>query len=58
MSNMSKMNGFARGIAVGAVAAAAIGIITAPKTRHFRTAASKFIRTAGDIVEDVSNLWR
>ena len=55
---MSKMNGFARGIAVGAVAAAAIGIITAPKTKHFRTAASKFIRTAGDIVEDVSNLWR
>ena len=58
MNNMSKMNGFAKGVAVGAVAVTAIGLITAPKARNLRSATSKFIRTASDIIDDVSNIWR
>ena len=57
MTNMSKMSGFAKGVAIGAVAVTAIGLATAPKTRSVRSAAGKFIRTANEIIDDVSAIW-
>ena len=57
MTNMPRMGGFAKGIAVGIAAGTAIGIFTAPRTRNVRRAAGKFIRTASDIIEDVSAIW-
>ena len=56
MHNMTRSGGFAKGIAVGIAAGTAIGIFTAPKTRNIRRAAGKFIRTASDIIEDVSSI--
>jgi len=58
MTSMSKMNGFAKGLAVGAVATATIGILAAPKSKSLRNTAGKFIRTASDIIDDVSAIWR
>jgi gas vesicle protein len=51
-------SGFIKGIAVGIVAGAAIGALTAPKSREAKRAAGRFIRAAGDIIEDISSLWR
>lgn len=57
MANLTRMGGFAKGVAIGVAAGTAIGIFTAPKTKNVRRAASKFIRTASDIIDDVSAIW-
>ncbi|MDR0906611.1 MAG: YtxH domain-containing protein [Oscillospiraceae bacterium] len=50
-------NGFVKGIAVGAVAGAVIGVLTTPKSRDAKRTAAKFLRSAGEILEDVTALW-
>ncbi|NLB29225.1 MAG: hypothetical protein GX823_03225 [Clostridiales bacterium] len=57
MANMSRVGGFAKGVAIGMAAGAAIGIFTAPKTKNVRRTTSKFIRTASNIIDDVSAIW-
>ena len=50
-------NGFVKGIAVGAVAGAVIGVIATPKSRDAKRTAAKFLRTAGGIIEDITAMW-
>ena len=57
MNHMVRKGSFAKGVAIGIAAGTAIGIFTAPKTRNVRRAAGKFIRTASDIIDDVSAIW-
>lgn len=58
MASMTRIGGFAKGVAVGIAAGTAIGIFTAPRTKNVRRAAGKFIRTASNIIDDVSDIWR
>jgi len=51
-------NGFAKGIALGAVAGAVLGVIVTPKSRDAKRSAAKFLRTATNVIEDVSSIWR
>ncbi|MDR0838506.1 MAG: hypothetical protein LBN99_02555 [Oscillospiraceae bacterium] len=55
---MTHNNGMMKGIAIGVVAGAALGMVAAPKTRDAKRAAGKFLRAAGEVIEDVSALWR
>ena len=48
---------FVKGIAVGAVAGAVIGVLATPKSREAKRNAAKFLRTAGGILEDITSLW-
>ena len=50
-------HGFVKGIAVGAVAGAVIGVLATPKSREAKRSAAKFLRTAGGIIEEVTSLW-
>jgi gas vesicle protein len=43
---------FLKGLAVGAAAGTAIGVLTAPHRRDMRRTVGKFLKTAGSIVED------
>jgi len=49
-------SGVFKGIAIGLVAGAALGFAVTPKNRETRKAASRFLRTCGDVVDTVSNI--
>jgi gas vesicle protein len=50
-------SGFAKGIAVGVVAGAALGLVAAPRGRDAKRSAGRFLRAAGEVVENISGLW-
>gem|GEM_PF-3016646 len=50
-------NTFVKGIAVGAVAGAVLGVLVTPKSRDAKRNAAKIMRTAGGILEDITSLW-
>lgn len=56
MTSMTKHN-LIRGIAIGVVAGATIGAIAMPKGSNAKRRAEKFLRAAGDILEDVTSIW-
>lgn len=49
--------GFLKGMAMGMVAGAAIGMIATPKSKNAKKAAGRVLRAAGDVVENISSLW-
>jgi gas vesicle protein len=49
--------GFIKGMAVGVLAGAAIGVAAAPRTKDAKRAAGRFLRSAGEIIENISGLW-
>lgn len=50
-------NTFVKGIAVGAVAGAVLGVLVTPKSRDAKRNTAKLLRTAGGILEDITSLW-
>jgi gas vesicle protein len=50
-------NGFVKGIAVGIVTGAAIGIAAAPRTKDAKRATGRFLRAAGEVIENISGIW-
>ncbi|MDR2502189.1 MAG: hypothetical protein LBC78_02940 [Oscillospiraceae bacterium] len=49
--------GIAAGVAIGVVAGTAVGLVVAPRTRDAKRAAGKFLRAAGEVVENNRSLW-
>ncbi len=50
-----KNSDFVKGLGLGMVAGASIGMAIAPKKKRSKSVAGKALRTAGDIVENVSS---
>jgi gas vesicle protein len=50
-------NNFLKGVAVGVAAGAAIGLIAAPNSKDMKKAVGKFLKAAGGVVENISNIW-
>ena len=50
-------SGFIRGMAIGVITGAAIGAAVMPKNRNYKKTTGRFLRTAGEIIENISGLW-
>ena len=49
--------GFIKGIALGIIAGTVIGCAVMPKTRNCKKMTGKFLKTAGEIIENISGVW-
>ena len=49
-----KATDFAKGIGLGMVAGAAVGMVIAPRRRSKKIIAGKVLRTAGDVLDTVT----
>ena len=49
--------GFVKGMAIGVVAGATIGMIVTPKSKNAKRAAGRFLRTAGEVIESFGGMW-
>jgi len=50
-------NGFMKGVAIGLITGAAIGIIVVPKSKQCRRMTGRILRTAGDVIDNISGFW-
>ncbi|MDR2357153.1 MAG: YtxH domain-containing protein [Oscillospiraceae bacterium] len=50
-------NNFLKGVAVGVAAGTAIGLVVAPNSKDMKKAVGKFLKAAGGVVENISNIW-
>ena len=49
--------GFIKGIAIGLIAGAAIGVAVMPKSKQCKKMTGRFLRTAGEIIDNISGFW-
>ena len=49
--------GFGKGLAIGIMAGAAIGMIATPKSKDAKRKTGRFLRTAGEIIDHISGIW-
>lgn len=54
---MHDKTGFIKGMSVGIVAGAALGMIAAPRGKQKKSAVGRALKAAGDIVDNISGLW-
>ena len=52
--NSMRSNQLVRGIGIGLTVGATIGMLVSPRKRPGKTAVSRVLRTAGDVVDEVS----
>jgi gas vesicle protein len=50
-------SGFVKGIAIGIVAGATVGLVAAPHSRDAKRTAGRFLRAAGEVVENISSVF-
>ena len=50
-------NGFAKGMAIGVMAGAAIGMVMAPKGKNSKSAAGKALKAAGEVIDNITGMW-
>jgi len=50
-------HGFVKGMAIGMVAGATIGMVAAPKTKNVKRTAGRFLKTAGEVIENINGMW-
>ena len=48
---------FMKGMVVGILMGATIGFVATPKSKNCRRATGRFLRTAGNIVENLNGFW-
>lgn len=51
---MIMKTGFAKGVTIGIVTGAALGMALAPKGKNSKSAAGKVLKAAGEVVENIS----
>ena len=49
--------GFVKGMAIGIVTGATVGMVVSPKTKHAKKNAGNFLRAAGEVIENISGMW-
>jgi gas vesicle protein len=54
---MSSTGKFIKGIAIGLIAGTAIGVAVMPKSKQCKRMTGRFLRAAGDIVDNISGFW-
>lgn len=50
-------NGFAKGMAIGVMAGAAIGMVMVPKGKNSKSAAGKALKAAGEVIDNITGMW-
>jgi len=50
-------SGFIKGMAIGLITGAAIGVAVLPKTKNCKKVTGRFLRTAGEVLENLSEIW-
>ena len=52
-------NGFMKGMAIGMLTGAAIGVgvIAMPKNKNGKRSTGRFLKVAGEIMENISEIW-
>ncbi len=53
--NCMRSNQLLKGIGIGITVGATVGMLISPKKRGGKTAVSRVLRTAGDVVDEVSS---
>jgi len=54
---MHDKTGFIKGVSIGIVTGAALGMIVAPRGKNKKSAVGRALKAAGEIVDNVSGLW-
>ena len=49
--------GFVKGLAIGVITGAAVGMIVTPKSKNAKKATGRFLRTAGEVIENFCGMW-
>ncbi len=49
--------GFAKGMAIGVMTGAAIGIAMAPRGKNTKSAAGKALKAAGEVIDNITGIW-
>ena len=56
MMQMSKA-GFVKGMAVGVMTGAAVGMMFSPKGKNHRSVAGKALKAAGEMIDNITTMW-
>ena len=56
MQMMTK-SGFVKGVAVGVMTGAAIGMMFSPKGKNNRSVAGKALKAAGEMIDNITDMW-
>lgn len=49
--------GFAKGMAIGVMTGAAIGMVMTPRGRNTKSAAGKALKAAGEVIDNITGIW-
>lgn len=49
--------GFVKGIAIGVMTGATLGMVLTPRGRRSRSAAGKALKAAGEVIDNITGLW-
>ncbi len=49
--------GFVKGMTIGVVTGAALGMVIAPRGKHSKSAAGKALKAAGEVIDNITGIW-
>jgi hypothetical protein len=49
--------GFVKGMAIGVMTGAAIGMAMAPRGKNSKSAAGKALKAAGEVIDNITGMW-
>lgn len=50
-------SGFVKGMTIGVMAGAALGMVLTPKGRNSKSAAGKALKAAGEVIDNITGMW-
>jgi gas vesicle protein len=56
VNHMTK-TGFVKGMTIGVMAGAAIGMVMAPRGKNSKSAAGKALKAAGEVIDNITGIW-
>lgn len=49
--------GFVKGMTIGVMTGAALGMVIAPRGKNSRSAAGKALKAAGEVIDNITGIW-
>jgi gas vesicle protein len=49
--------GFVKGMAIGVMTGAALGMVMAPKGKNSKSAAGRALKAAGEVIDNITGMW-